>query len=52
MRLASRVFTSMELRMKASRLSQITSMPSTSMIALAPAARVTSSRNISTSEVT
>ena len=52
MRLASRTFTSIELRMKARRLSQITSMPSTSMISFGSAARVTSSRNIRTSEVT
>ncbi len=52
MRLARRVFTSMELRMKASRLSQITSMPSTSMIGLAGDVRVTSSRNMRIREVT
>ena len=51
MRLASRTLTSMELRMKASRFSQITSMPSTSMMALGSEVRVISNRNISTSEV-
>jgi hypothetical protein len=51
MRLASRTLTSMELRMKASRFNQITSIPSTSMMALGSDVRVMSSRNISTSEV-
>jgi len=52
MRLARRVFTSMELRMKASRLSQITSMPSTSMIGLAGEVRVIRSRNMRIRDVT
>ena len=50
-RLASLTLTSMEARMNASRLSQITSMPSTYMIVLSSVVPVTSSRNMRTSEV-
>jgi hypothetical protein len=51
-RRARRVFTSIALRMKARRLSQMTSIPRTSMMAFAPEAPVTSSRNIRAREVT